>query len=489
MLQLPTITLDSFTGIVIAGVDTAIVLTLSHSATALQLTATCTSGGSDYGFIPAFTVTGVAVLFRIGSTLTAAATAVTCTIARSGGDAFFTNAAPSNTMGPFTVAVPSVTATSNPVIAFLHPPIQLSVGDTLQLRTTLMSIDAQTALSDLRYQWHCSSHPQLQLSDTIATIVGPANASSIELQPGVITSAATYVFSVTVVDSGNRRTAAGHAPSDTVSTAVVLVPAVVLSSTAADPCSSSPCKHGGRCVATQSAAQSSLYTLSCICPTSPVAFFGPTCSFAIVACPGCVSGYQGGAHLTLYGIGLLAVSELRIGGRPIAFSAPTMRNASFSSDVRSALATVQRLDATITQLQACSFVTPALVSIASNDTSSQRRLLQTSGVILNDPTLAESNFTSLVNPISAYQLLSARAILPGSSGTQQLNFSNLIFYSSSSCVAVGIWRDDGAGGCLPCPGSLSQNCKRATAELAPCSLTQCCLLFLCVMTAAEGGYW
>lgn len=179
-----------------------------------------------------------------------------------------------------------------------------------------------------------------------------------------------------------------------------------------------------------------------------------------------MSSYRGGSLIKIYGIGLFAVNDVQVSGRRISFSSPVLRDASYSASVASALQSLQLIDPTISTIQEVSFFTPALVRINQNATAgsanasaigmqaaamgaSQRRLLQSNGEILADPsTLNLTDATTLVNPISAYQVLSMRAILPGSSSAMQLNFTNLIFYSSSTCIAPGVWRDDGAGGCF-----------------------------------------
>ena len=112
-MQIPTITVAAFTGIVTGGTNTPITISLSQAATNLQLTATCKSGGVSIATIPPFTVSGTTATFNIGATLTAAATGVTCTLARSGGDVLYTNSPASNSVGPFTVAAAPPAASSS----------------------------------------------------------------------------------------------------------------------------------------------------------------------------------------------------------------------------------------------------------------------------------------------------------------------------------------------------------------------------------------
>ena len=65
---------------------------------------------------------------------------------------------------------------------------------------------------------------------------------------------------------------------------------------------------------------------------------------------------------------------------------------------------------------------------------------------------ASGNGTAeLTNPKPAYQMLSLGVFLPASLLPTQLNYSSVVFYSSQLCVDAGVWKDDGQGGCLPCP--------------------------------------
>jgi hypothetical protein len=183
-----------------------------------------------------------------------------------------------------------------------------------------------------------------------------------------------------------------------------------------------------------------VFKLSCVCPTAPFAFFGATCSFALLACPNCISSYKGGARLTMYGFGLHGMASLGIGGRAVDdFTAAEWRDGSSSVEALDVLRSVQRHRADVTSVQALTFVAPALVSV-------RNLTLDANGTDVD-----QQDFSLLVNPISAYHPLSALVHLSGQSAPLRLNFSNLIFYSSSSCAAVGVWREDGAGGCLPCP--------------------------------------
>ena len=164
-----------------------------------------------------------------------------------------------------------------------------------------------------------------------------------------------------------------------------------------DPCTDrSPCLHGSRCVSTSaptsdvvgSVASSGLfYTMSCECLTSPIRFLGRTCGFAVIGCPGCISAYSGAASLTLLGVGLNAVNGIALAGLPVtSFSEAVTVNASSSSDVATAIQSLEAMRIIVLSIHVIRFVTPALIrsnqSAAAPSASSfqqqQRRLQLTS---------------------------------------------------------------------------------------------------------------
>jgi len=59
----------------------------------------------------------------------------------------------------------------------------------------------------------------------------------------------------------------------------------------------------------------------------------------------------------------------------------------------------------------------------------------------------------LTNPPSGYKVLTLHVSLAGvsSGGLVALNYTSLLFYSSSSCLDEGTFGSDGLGGCRPCP--------------------------------------
>jgi hypothetical protein len=189
-----------------------------------------------------------------------------------------------------------------------------------------------------------------------------------------------------------------------------------------------------------------------------------------------VSQYVGSAELTVFGLGLDGLLAVRIGGRSARFAAAQWRG---TDDAQAAdvIRSVQKYRADVSRVHAVRIWTPALVSVANrtaNATSSggsssstggaggfsplrsgaQRDLLSIDS-LSSHSALQMSTATDgeplLSNPISAYQPLSLMVALPGSPAPLQFNFSSLIYYSSQECIAPGVWRDDGMGGCLPCP--------------------------------------
>jgi hypothetical protein len=178
--------------------------------------------------------------------------------------------------------------------------------------------------------------------------------------------------------------------------------------------------------------------------------YGATCEFAVLDCPSCISSYRGGGSISIYGVGLDSVFRLRVAGRSTEFNRAQWVNASNSVEEQSIW---QRWGAAYPQLQSLTLITPALVNITNSSSSSslQSHLMRS----LLEDTAADPDV--LVNPPSAYKQLTLDSVLlTGGAGTStsssflQVNYSSLLFYSSSSCGA-GVWKEDGAGDCLPCP--------------------------------------
>jgi uncharacterized membrane protein YgcG len=158
---------------------------------------------------------------------------------------------------------------------------------------------------------------------------------------------------------------------------------------------------------------------------------------AVLACPGCVSRYVGGQFVSLYGVGLDSLQTIAVAGRLTSFELSTGLDVT-DAEVAAVLASIGQQYAT--RLQAVRFLSPALVTVNSsaNGTASlsltSRRLLE--------------------NPRSAYQTLTLRSSYARGDGSDQpleLNYTRLLYYSSSTCLSAGEWKEDGLGGCLLCP--------------------------------------
>jgi hypothetical protein len=115
----------------------------------------------------------------------------------------------------------------------------------------------------------------------------------------------------------------------------------------------------------------------------------------------------------------------------------------------------QRWGAAYPQLQSFTLITPALVNVTNVSSSPQANVLsRLTRALLED---GGAGPDVQVNPPSAYKQLTLDSVLlvggadaSTSSSFLQVNYSSLLFYSSSSCGA-GVWKEDGAGDCLPCP--------------------------------------
>jgi hypothetical protein len=147
-----------------------------------------------------------------------------------------------------------------------------------------------------------------------------------------------------------------------------------------------------------------------------------------------VSPYSGGKLLTLYGMDLSSVLRLSVAGRSVSFSVPKSAYASTNSDVGDIIA---KLGLPLRALDFVTFTSPNLLSPMAGD--------GTGNVTEN-------------NPIPVYQVLSLDVLVPEAGSVvlegvmdAQQNYSQLLLYTSSICIAPGVWKEDGVGGCLPCP--------------------------------------
>jgi hypothetical protein len=326
----------------------------------------------------------------------------------------------------------TVPVIANPQASFQAHQTSVIAGSVMRLKVQLGDLDPRTLATDLLMVWSSPSHPTLLPADP------PLTGPTLDIPAGMLNFTGTYEFVVVITDvATGHQSAAGVAPNVRLNTTLMVTPApqFVVSATTPDPCLlNNPCSVGGRCVSNLVGSKTDgVYELSCVCATTPYLFFGKLCSFALLACPSCTSRYSGGSSLTMYGLGLDAITDMAIVGQETDFGAARWRDASSESgagaaEVAGVLASLAKFDASLTRVQSVTFRTPNLVGNATTNTT---------GV--------------LSNPISAYQPLQLRAALPGSTELASLNFSSLLFFTSSTCLSVGVFKPDGRGDCLPCP--------------------------------------
>jgi hypothetical protein len=158
----------------------------------------------------------------------------------------------------------------------------------------------------------------------------------------------------------------------------------------------------------------------------------PGCPVAVLRCPSCVSPFNGGRAVTLYGIGFDSLSAVRVAGQSVSFDAAI--DLPFNSSDPTAVALRVRYPSLADRLQSLSFVTPSLNESAVGSSFNQSAALHSSYQLLT----LDFFFGNADNSSNALPL--------------QLNLSTLLYYSSTvHCQSFGEWLSDGAGGCLPCP--------------------------------------
>lgn len=343
------------------------------------------------------------------------------------------------------------------VVAFVNPLSSFQLGSGLLV---LQAYTDGAASSSLQYTWSFISLAD-QASDFMPTFLPPSSSPLLQLDPSLLLPDTTYNFSVRVVDT-KYGDGSGAALSSVASTTVrvLLTTQQIHTSADVDPCSAFPsfqCFNGGLCVAADTVPGSFNYTLTCTCPSSPVAFLGASCNFALLECPNGNALYAEGTDVALYGIGFNTLSHIAVAGRVVQFE----NDAALNSSSRDAewQGVFSRWPSYANLIQRVRFVAPALVTNNRTTTTAARlRLLMSS--------FEETNTTALVvNPPAAYQMLTLSSFLladgSGSGKLLQTNVSNLLFYSSSTCRSEGQWKEDGVGGCLPCPDgprTLSHGC-------------------------------
>ena len=251
-------------------------------------------------------------------------------------------------------------------------------------------------------------------------------------------------------------------PAATATTVVTAAGSVIDLVQTPNPCETddNPCLNGATCTFTAATGSNSTgdfvaASLTCECVTS---FYGPTCSLAVLDCVDCVSLYNGGQSMTLFGVGLSAVIGVRIAGHIVPFEHGNV-SVMTSDDAKAALAlpwphSVKELQT----LEYVRFLSPSIISstnatnastLASTDSSS-RRLMTT---------------TETVNP----HVTSDLAIQFPNGFLFAYSLVGQLYYSKDSCLKAGQWKEDGLGGCEPCPTGGQWSETAALMDLRVCS--------------------
>jgi len=300
-------------------------------------------------------------------------------------------------------------------------PASPTVGTAVRLRVKVTPVPCPTGQAKaLTFTWLCTSHPGLLLNTS--NVEGALNSTQLRLTSSAITQAGTYTFSATAMPGAVVR-------SVTLVVQAAIVFSVPVAPSDPDPCltSANPCRNGGKCVSSRNTV-TSVVTLSCVCVSLPeYRFLGRTCSFAVLEVQPNVSPYIGGAPLQLWGMGLDAIASLSV------------------QDIDAELGTLETHYANSTSSKATALLANMRSRVSSSINSVQL-------LAFTSPTLfVVSNLTNATNPPSAYKQLEVVALLPATTAELQLNLTNAVYYTSRTCTDPGLWRDDGAGGCLSCP--------------------------------------
>jgi hypothetical protein len=330
--------------------------------------------------------------------------------------------------------------------------------------------------ADLTYDWRCSSHPHLSLLDP-SLVLSPFNSSMLILNGEMLPSPATLVFEVAMTDinpfhlsSQLGRPWANSSVVVTTKAPVRLTVPMHLDSNGeiVDPCLEvglSPCENGGVCSSAPDEKDPLMMRMSCACPSTPFAFFGPTCAVGLLACPDCSSAFAGGSTISLFGLGLSSLVGIHLAETRVAYTAVKWvdRTDSYVVDNTLNLWGHPGLNA----LQVVMFKSPPITGNATANLQAQQRQLQSFTDAEDDDAELDGDLASFAlqsfshetlsfgsNPsgiVPAYVLLRLQTRPPLGSEILNMNFTKLVYYTASLCLEEGQWTDDGNGGCLSCP--------------------------------------
>jgi hypothetical protein len=315
-----------------------------------------------------------------------------------------------------------------------------------------------------------------------SVVLSPINSSILTLAGDHLPAPATLVFEIVMTDINpfhltgdlTRPTASANC-SVRVRAPVRLTVSPVLGADGAklDPCltAMNPCENGGVCSSAPDKFDATLVRMTCACPVSPFSFFGPTCAVGVLACPDCVSSFAGGNLISLYGLGFTSLVGIHLANTRVAYNPAKWIDKKESDVVENTLSRWGQPGQTALQL--ITFRSPP---VTGNDSanllpqSNQRRQLHSFKEDMDadaeeDENDGDSTTFSLhsfahetvsfgSDPsgiVPSYVLLRLQTRPPLGSEVLNMNFTKLVYYTSSLCLEQGQWTDDGKGGCLSCP--------------------------------------